>query len=143
MPLQVTVEEPKDTWLHEEGEWYTGTLNNIEEFDGEYGPGYKFIIHLDDEFNQEGEPRETWAFTGQKITPKTKLGRWAKGLGYDLTAGTNINLEEIINTSVAVEFEHVPGFDKDGQAITKERVVKMKKGTGTKTTPAEDLEAPF
>lgn len=156
MPLTITMREDAGFSLHEEGEWYDGTLVAIEELtDGQYGPGLKWIMNLDgDVTTEDGRPRDTWAFSSQKLSPRSKLYKWVKGiLGESRmpAAGGTLDLSQIIGARVKVMFEHVPGFDDSGQPITKEKVVGIKTaGTATPSpapapapAPAEAAPEPF
>jgi len=129
MPLRVTMTESGGFDLHEEGEWYAGTLVDIEETDGQYGPGLKWVINLDGETYDDGKPRDTWAFCSQKLSPKSKLYKWTKGVLGDTAMpqpGEVLDLGQLIGRRVKVMFEHVPGMTEEGQPITKEKVVAVK-----------------
>lgn len=145
MPLQLTVKESGGFDLHEEGEWYTGTVVDIEDLpDGQYGPGLKFIINLDGETFDDGKPRDTWAFCSQNLSPRSKLYKWAKGIlgeGNMPAAGQTLDLGQIIGKRVKVMFEHVPGMSPEGDPITKEKVVNIKTA-GDAPAPAAAPAAP-
>jgi hypothetical protein len=129
MPLTLTVSEAEGFELHEPDEWYDGTIRDIEETDGQWGPGLKFIIELDGETDRDGNPREQWAFCSQKLSKRSKLYGWAKGLGWDPDDDT-LDLTEYVDTRCQVMFEHAEGFDTDGNAVTRDKVVKVRKGKG-------------
>lgn len=150
MPLTVTATESAGYELHEADEWFTGTIEAIEETEGQWGPGLKWIIHIDDETHDDGAPRETWAFCSQKLSPRSKLWGWLKALGYDVEAGDTIDLTEFLGKRCQVMFEHYDGYDPDGNPMWKEKVTKIRKGKGAaqtrkaaKSKPVDDLEAPF
>lgn len=149
MPLQIPVSESEGFELHDADEWYDGTITGVEETDGQWGPGVKFLIVLDgEEAADDGYPRETWAFASQKLSPRSKLYAWAKGLGWDPDDGT-LDLEDYVDTRVQCMFEHYNGTDPDGNSIEKEKVVKLRKGKGKAKKAAkkkradDDPEAPF
>jgi hypothetical protein len=151
MPLTLTVSESGGYELHDADEWLDGTITRIEETtEGQWGPGLKFIIVLDgEEAADDGYPRETWAFASQKLSPRSKLYQWAKGLGWNPDDGT-LDLEEYIDARCQVMFEHYNGTDPDGNPIDKEKVVKLRKGKGKakkaakKQKPAEEYDdSPF
>lgn len=130
MPLVIERTESGGFDLHEPDEWFDGTITAIEETDGQWGAGLKFIIVLDgEETADDGYPRETWAFASQKLSPRSKLYGWAKGLGWDPESET-IDLEEFVDARCQVMFEQYEGTDPDGNAVTKEKVVKVRKGKG-------------
>lgn len=141
MPLQITVKESGGFDLHEEGEWYTGTIVDIEDLpDGQYGPGLKFIINLDGETFDNGTARDTWAFCSQNLSPRSKLYKWVKGIVGEANmpqAGETLDLGQLIGRRVKVMFEHVPGMSPDGDPITKERVVNLKASGDTPPPAAE------
>jgi hypothetical protein len=83
MPFEVT----KPTIdLHDENRFYRGDLYSIEPIDGKFGPQLKWIIRLDDDGTQNVDgrdvPRETWAFTSEKLTTheKNSFRKFVKGL---------------------------------------------------------------
>lgn len=115
MSLKLTMTEYN---LHEEAEWLPGELVAIEETEGgQYGPGLKWIVLLD------GENSDTWAFTGQSLTPKARLTKWVRDL--DPTnppeVGQEVDLEKYVGARVEVLFEQEL---KDG--ITKEKVTRIR-----------------
>lgn len=151
MPLTITATEAGGFDLHPEDEWVDGTIERIEETEGQWGPGLKWIIHLDGDTADNGDPWETWAFCSQKLSPRSKLYAWLKGLGYDVDAGDTVDLEEFVGTRCQVMFERYDGTDPDGNSIEKEKVVKIRKGKGKKKpakkkateTVDEPDDAPF
>lgn len=128
MPLTLTMQESGGFELHEADEWHDGLLVAIEETEGQWGPGLKWIIELDDDEPAEnGDPRETWAFCSQKLSPRSKLYGWVKAIDESLIpdSGGVLDLEELIGTRVQVMFEHYQG-DIDGEPVDKEKVVKIR-----------------
>lgn len=151
MPLTLEVQESGGFELHDEAEWLDGTITGVEETnDGQWGPGIKFLIVLDgEETIDDGYPRETWAFCSQKLSPRSKLYGWAKGLGWDPDDGT-LDLEEYVDTRCQIMFERYNGTDPDGNSVEKEKVTRLRKGKGkakklkaVKEEPADDDTAPF
>lgn len=137
MSLQIPVEESAAFELHEEGEYYLGTLYAIEEAeDRGYGPGLKWVFHLDGETDAiNDEPRETWGFSGQKITQRTKAGRWVTGiLGTLPPPGQVVDLGALVGARVQVMFEHTAGLDRDGNPVTRDKIDKVR--------AARQVEAP-
>jgi hypothetical protein len=152
MPLTITATEAGGFDLHESDEWFDGMVVAIEETEGQWGPGLKWIIELDGELNDDNTPRETWAFCSQKLSPRSKLYQWLKGLDPAAIpdAGETVDLETFIGERVQVMFERYDGFDQDGNAMEKEKVVKLRKGKAKETRrvgkPAQVVEeddAPF
>lgn len=147
MPLVLNVTESGGYELHDADEWYDGTITRYEEItQGQWGPGLKWIIVLDgEETADDGYPRETWAFTSQTLSPRSKLYGWAKALGWDPETGT-LDPETLLGRC-QVMFEHYAGYDPDGNPLEKEKVVKIRAGKGeakpVKTKPAEPDDAPF
>lgn len=147
MPLTLTATEAGGFDLHDADEWYPGNIYNIEETDGQWGPGLKWVIHLDGDTFDDGTQRETWAFCSQKLSPRSKLGKWLKALN-DRTVdpGDIVDLTEYVGNRCQVMFERYDGFDADGNPVEKEKVTKLRKGTGKapgKVRTAVDDEAPF
>lgn len=149
MPLTIEMTAGGGFDLHEEAEWLDGLLVAIEETDGHYGPGLKWIIELDDdEPADNGDPRETWAFCSQKLSPRSKLYAWAKAIDPSSLpeAGGVLDLEDFIGRRVQVMFERYMG-DVDGEPVEKEKVVKIraakkeaakKRPTNTRTKRRDD-----
>lgn len=132
MPLTITATEAGGFDLHDADEWYNGKVVAIEETDGQWGPGLKWIIEINGETHDDGNPRETWAFCSQKLSPRSKLYQWLKGLDPAAIpdAGDEIDMEQFVGARVQVMFERYAGFDPDGNPQEKEKVVKLRKGKG-------------
>jgi hypothetical protein len=130
MPLVIEKTESGGFELHPEEDWVDGQITAIEETDGQWGAGLKFIIVLDgEETADDGYPRETWAFCSQKLSPRSKLYAWAKGLGWDPEDET-LDLNDFIDSRVQVMFERYDGHDNDGNSVEKEKITKLRKGKG-------------
>lgn len=130
MPL-ITAKEAGGFFLHDEDEWIDGTIATIEETDGQWGPGLKWVIHLDDDTDPiNDEPRETWAFSSQNLNPRSKLHAWLKGIDPDAipNPGDTIDTNDLVGRRIQVMFERYDGTDRDGQPQEKEKVVKIRKG---------------
>lgn len=150
MSLQVTLSESGGFDLHEPEEWLDGLIVAIEETEGTFGPGLKWIIELDDdEPADNGEARETWAFCSQKFSPRSKLYSWIKAIDPALIPepGDVLDLEDIIGQRVQVMFERYQG-DIDGEPVEKEKVAKIRaakksktKKTAEKVRKAQDVES--
>lgn len=146
MPLIVTATETGGIELHEPDEWVDGTLTAIEEDEGQFGAQFKFIIHLDG----DDEDRFQWAYCSQKLSPRSKLYAWVKGLDPDAIPepGGSLDLAQFVGRRVQVMFEHFEGYDAFADAnVTKEKVVKIR---ASKTAApaqakaaADDDERPF
>lgn len=121
MPLELAVTTGGDGYLHEPEEWTAGTVRTIEETDGHYGPGLKWIIQLD----QDEPDNETWAFCSQNLSPRSKLYGWLKALGADLDSGAVIDLEDYIGARVDVFFERYE-TNVDNTTVEKEKVTKLR-----------------
>ena len=144
MSLVTTMKESGGFDLHEETEWYEGTITDIEETDGQFGAGYKFVINIDGEVFDDGNPRDTWAFCSQTLSPRSKLFKWAKGILGEAampTAGQPFDLGQMIGTRVKTMFEQYPGTDPDGNPTTKEKVVAIKAAGTPAAAPATAVAA--
>lgn len=117
MSLKLTMTEAAGFDLHESDEWIAGTITAIEETEGQYGPGLKWIIGLD------GEEWDVWAFCSQKLSPKSKVYGWLKGLDPQNVpeAGDTYDFGKLVDKRVEIMFEQ---FDDDGQ--TREKVSKIR-----------------
>jgi len=151
MPLTLTVSETGGFELHEPDEWFDGTITAIEETEGQWGDGIKFVVELDGDTYTTDDgteyQRETWAFTSQKLSTRSKLYGWARGLGWDPDDET-VDLETYVDFRCQVMFEHYDGHDSDGNPVEKEKVVKLRKGKGKapakkKLRAVDDDTAPF
>jgi hypothetical protein len=134
MPLTLSVSESGGFELHDEDEWFDGQITEITETDdGQWGPGLKWIIELDGDTytTDDGEEvqRETWAFCSQKLSKRSKLYGWVKGLGWD-PEDEEVHLPDYIGKRCQVMFERFDGFDRDGNSQEKEKVVKIRAGKG-------------
>lgn len=131
MSLSVTMKESSGFDLHEENEYYDGTVVDIQDLpDGTFGPGLKWIINLDGEVDAiSGQPRDTWAFCSQTLSPRSKLFKWAKGILGEAAMpapGQSFDLGQLVGQRVKVMFEHVPGTDDTGAPQVKEKVTVIK-----------------
>ncbi len=116
MGLEITV---KDGAYHDEDVWYPGTVLRIEETNEEsqYGPGLKWIIGLDDDAGSDYP--ETWAFSSQSLTPRTKTFRWLTEIyGRSPAVGMTIDLEKLFGVRVGIQFAPHPK-NPDKQIVTK------------------------
>jgi hypothetical protein len=135
------------SFFHEADEWLPATLARVEEGDDYgYGPTIRFILLVDGDVNDEtGEQRETWAMASQKLTPRSKLYGWIKGIDASLIPddGGTINLADLEGRRVDVMFEH--GTKDDGTA--KETVAKLRpskvEAPADPAPTAADKETPF
>jgi hypothetical protein len=131
MPITVTLKESAGFDLHEPDEWYPGHIVGIEETgDNGFGPGLKWLINLE----VDDEDRETWAFCSQKFSPKSRLYAWVSGIDSTVIPqpGGVLDLESLIGRTVDVMFEHYQGTTPEGQAVTKEKVVKLRSSKSIK-----------
>ena len=66
-------------FLHEPDEWLPGTLTQLLPEEGQFGPSIKWVVILDEDI-QNGEGRETWAWTSQTFTSRSKAYEWTKAI---------------------------------------------------------------
>jgi hypothetical protein len=126
----IAVSESTGFELHESDEWLNGHINSIEaNDDGLYGPDLKFVILLEGELD-----RDVWAFSSQKLSPKSKLYGWAKALGYPMDSPLNVG--DLVGDKCQIMFERYMSTDPEGNPLEKEKVVKIRepKGGGGKAT---------
>lgn len=134
-------------FFHEADEWLPATIARVEEGDDYgYGPTIRLVLHVDGDYTDgDAEQRETWAMASQKLTPRSKLYGWLKGIDTNLIPdnGGTINLAVLEGRRVDVMFEH--GTKDDG--TTKETVAKLRtsKVPAPANTPptVADKETPF
>lgn len=130
--MKVKYRESGDYVMHEPEEWLAGKIIDIEENEGKFGPGLKFILNLDDDEPNEdtGEMPEVWAFTSQILSPKSKLYAYVVAvLGEEAIPeeGDTLDLDEMLGKKVDVFFERYQGIDKEsGKPVEKEKVTKMR-----------------
>lgn len=114
---------------HEADEWYPGLLLRVEE-GGDYGFGdtIRFVIALDGEDDQE-----TWALASQKLSPRSKLYGWVKGIDATLIpeVGEAFAYKKLENRRVEVMFE---------AGEEREKVVKIRAEKKT-ATPLQKKQA--
>lgn len=117
MSLKMTMTESSGFDLHEPDEWLSGKITAIEETDGMYGPGLKWIILLDD------ENWDTWAFCSQKLSTRSKLYDWIKGLDPQNLPepGGTVDLKQYVGKRVQVMFEQY-----ETETGLREKVVKLR-----------------
>ena len=96
--------EPADWRYHEEHTWYQGTVNSLEDDEFTHGPVVKFILDLD----EDEDDRDVHAIATDRLTPKSKLTEWTKGLfGEDaIGEGSVIDLDNAVGMRVEVMFAH-------------------------------------
>lgn len=127
---KLTVKAFADFELHEAEEWLAGRIVDITETDDTgFGVGLKYILVLDDdEPNDDGSDREVWAFSSQKVSRKSKLGKWAAAVLLDEypEEGDALDLNILLQVPLEVMFEQFEGQDSDGNKVTKEKVIKMR-----------------
>lgn len=141
MPIPITATQAS-SFLHDAGEWYPGTINTIEEIDGEYGPGLKWILELDDdEPYDDGTQPQTWAFSSQTYSTRSKLYKWLSGFNLNIDVGDSFDIETIVGRRVDVMFERTEGFDRDGRPTEKEKVVNIR-ASKVAAAPTDD-QSPF
>ncbi len=133
-------------FFHEPDEWLPATIARVEEGDDYgYGPTIRLILHVDGDETDAEEQRETWAMASQKLTPRSKLYGWLKGIDPALIPehGGTVDLSVLEDRRVDVMFEH--GTKDDG--TTKETVVKLRSSKvpapKVKKPTLADKETPF
>jgi len=95
--------EPANWRYHDEQTWYHGTVLDIEDDEFAHGPVVKFVIDIDDD-----DDRDVHAIATDRLTPKSKLTGWAKGLfGNDaINLDATIDLDDAVGMRVEVMFAH-------------------------------------
>lgn len=106
MPLDAITMTEGSFITHEPDEWFAGDLIRIE--DGEdygFGETIRFVIALD------GEESETWALASQKMSPKSKLYGWVKGIDPNLIPdiGEALQYKKLADRRVEVMFDAESG----------------------------------
>jgi hypothetical protein len=101
---------------------YTATLEEIQEFESEYGKGLRLIYKVEGQDNVKvthlcSIPKETH--------PETKLGRILIAHGLELDG--EVDIESIIGTKAKIMVEDVKKKDSDGKEIVFSGVSKVKK----------------
>ena len=96
--------EPADWRFHDEHTWYQASVAGIEDDEFSHGPVVKFILNLD----EDDEDRDVHAIATDRLTPKSKLTQWTKGLfGEDaISEGKTVDLDDAAGMRVEVMFKH-------------------------------------
>jgi hypothetical protein len=143
--VDLVMEETGKGFLHEPEEWLPATLTSVVDGDDYgFGPTIKLILHLDGDTGDDGIQRETWAMASAKLSPRSKLYGWIKGIDPKLLpeVGGTIQLSQLENKRVDVMFEHHETDDGTKERVTKIRGSKTKAPAKPAPTAA-DMEAPF
>jgi len=139
VPLEIPMVESSGFDLHEPDEWYPGSITRISETDDNgYGPGLKWEMQLDD------EEWDTWAFSSQKLSIKSKLYQWLAAINPETLPKVDdvVDLADLIGRRVEVMFERVQRDGAEREKVTKIRAEKTKDGYGKGSTlPAKQREA--
>jgi len=139
VPLEIPMVESSGFDLHEPDEWLPGSITRISETDDNgYGPGLKWEMQLDE------EEWDTWAFSSQKLSVKSKLYKWLTAINPETppTVGDTVDLADLIGRRVEVTFERVQRDGAERETVTKIRAEKTKDGYGKGSTlPAKQREA--
>lgn len=117
--------EPADYRQHDELVWYPGQIVAIEDEDYGHGPALRFVIQFDE------EDRDTYAIATDKLTPKSKLTRWVKGLFGENALDDEIDIDSAIGMRVEAMFEY--GENANGEPDEKVKALKA-----ANHVPAED-----
>ena len=111
-------------FLHEEGVALSAVIVDIIEDDGKFGPQLKFIIEVDgDGVDDDGEPKNVWAFTSQNYSNKSKLGLWAAQILGSMPE--ELDTDDLVGRNVNITFERYVRIDDSGQPQEKEKVVNI------------------
>ena len=102
---------------------YTGTLEEVQEFEGDYGKSLRLIYAI------EGKDVKLTHLAGipkGAVNPENKLGRIFIAHGVDLGNG-KVTVEQIIGTRAKVMVEDVSKKDRDGNPTIFSGISKVKK----------------
>ena len=138
MALELTVGKGG---YRDEDKWYNGTIDSIEETEHtQYGPGLKWNILLDDD--TEAKFPETWAFSSQDISPKSKVYSWLVGIyGRAPDIGASVDLGKLFGVRVAVQFAaHRTNPEK--QVVAKFKGLDEERQVPT-SAPVTNKDTPF
>lgn len=117
---------PANYRYHNELEWYRGTIVDVTDKDFGFGPTVIFDIVLDaDGLDDEGNPRIVKAMASDKLTPNSKLTRWARGIfGDDAVApGQVVDLDLAVQETIEVMFE----FGENSTGDPDEKITQIRK----------------
>ena len=105
---------------------HIGTIVDVQSDTGQFGPQLKFIIEIDgDGLTDDGLPRQTWAFTTQNYSARSKLGQYAQAVLGEMPEA--LDTDDFIGREVEVTFEQYNKVDPiSGQNMTKEKVVGLR-----------------
>lgn len=123
---------------------YPATLTGYEEQpDNGFGPGVKLIWQLDGLEDRDGNPREKWQFTSQKLTPKSKLWGTLTAIGVKVVLGTTYNLDDLMGQAVGrraqLTVKHVPTPTGESARVTDVNGVVGQASPAPKAAKAESI----
>src|SRR3989337_1893697 len=76
---------------------YPATVAKVEPADGSFGEQVRFTFAVDGLKSVDGDPLDLWAWSSQKLNPKSKLWRWAKAItGLEPVKGEVFELESLV-----------------------------------------------
>lgn len=101
---------------------YTATLDEVQEFESEYGKGLRFVYNIE---GQDNVKLTHLCSIPQTVHPETKLGKVFIAHGLDL--GGEVSVEQIVGTKAKVMVEDKDRKDQSGQTVTFSQVSKVKK----------------
>lgn len=128
--------------LHEEGEWFPGTITKIEEADApdQWGkiPLYWYVT-LDEGDSDGYDPRFK---TSQSLHPKSSLVKylkWIEGSAWTVpAAGEVVDLNNYIGRRVDVMFARYEKTLDDGSTVEREYVDRVRGGKGGKPSTVRE-----
>ena len=106
--------QPHPPWLSLR--FLTHHRDAIEDEDYGHGPALRFVIQFDE------EDRDTYAIATDKLTPKSKLTRWVKGLFGENALDDEIDIDSAIGMRVEAMFEY--GENANGEPDEKVKALK-------------------
>lgn len=143
MPLDNITMTEGSFITHEADEWFPGLLVRVEEGeDYGFGATIRFVIQIDGE-----DDNETWALASQKLSPRSKLYGWVKGIDPTLVpeVGESLNTKKLADRRVEVMFDAESGRVSKIRAEKKTTPLQknQKAAAAAKKPAAQDDESPF
>lgn len=128
--------------LHEEGEWFPGTITSIEEASqpNQWGKiDLYWTVKLDEGDSDGFDPRFR---TSQSLHPKSNLVKylkWIEGSAWTAPApGEVVDLNDYVGRRIDVMFERYEKILDDGSTVERESIARVRGGKGGKPTTVRE-----
>lgn len=80
---------------------YRAVVSAIVAIDNKFGPRLRWSFDL-------GEDNDQWAWSDQKVSPRTKAGRWLAAAGVTVVPGQQVNTDDALGATVMLVLDIDP-----------------------------------